>query len=105
LEADTLYRNFAGRSVPSAGTRLLLHAADALQLVNASAEAGVPVVEVDAFLIGPGASVSPGDVADFSATVCEGHGCWTDAETFIRDHTDRGLVFEITLGGDPLNWA
>jgi hypothetical protein len=105
VEADALYRNFAGRAVDSSGGRLLLGTADALELVNASAEAGVPVVEVDAFLIGPGKTVSPGDVGDFSATVCEGHGCWTDAEKFIRDHADRGLVFEVTLGDDPLNWA
>ena len=105
MEADALYRDFAGRAVSSGGTRLLLQAADALELVNASAQAGVPVVEVDAFLVGPGESVSPDDVGDFSATVCEGHGCWTDAESFIRDHAGRGLVFEIRLGGDPLNWA
>jgi ribosomal protein S12 methylthiotransferase accessory factor YcaO len=103
MEADTLYREFAGRAVSNAGTRLLLDAGDALELVNASAEAGVPVVEVDAFKLDE--AVLPDDIGDFSATVSEGHGCWTDAEKFIRDHADRGLVFEITLGDDPLNWA
>jgi hypothetical protein len=103
MEADSLYREFAGRAVPNGASRLLLRVEDAMELVNRSAEAGVPVVEVDAFRLDE--DVSPDDVADFSAAVCDGHGCWTDAEVFIRDHADRGLAFEITLGDDPINAA
>ncbi len=103
MEADSLYREFAGRGVANGGSRLLLRADDAMELVNRSAEAGVPVVEMDAFRVG--ADVSPDDVADFSAAVGEGHGCWTDAEVFIREHADRGFAFEITLGDDPINAA
>ena len=40
--------------------------------------------------------------ADFSAPVREGHGCWQGADAFIRERSKSGLVFELTLGDDPL---
>jgi hypothetical protein len=40
--------------------------------------------------------------ADFSFPVREGHGCWQGADAFIRERSKSGLVFELTLGDDPL---
>ena len=39
--------------------------------------------------------------ADFDVFV-RSTGHRTDAEAFVRERADRGLVFEITLGDDPL---
>jgi len=40
--------------------------------------------------------------ADFSSPVREGHGCWQGADAFIRERSGLGLVFDLTLGDDPL---
>jgi hypothetical protein len=40
--------------------------------------------------------------ADFAAAVAEGHGCWEDAEAFVRARRRQGLVFEVMLGDDPI---
>ena len=34
--------------------------------------------------------------------VAQGHGCWQDAESIIRSRAAAGLVFELTLGDDPV---
>ena len=104
MEAESLYREFSNRAVPSSGGGLLLRPEDALQLVNRAAEAGVPILRVDGVHLTPDGA-RPEEAADFSADAGQGHGCWTDAEAFVRDHRDRGLVFAITLGDDPINAA
>lgn len=103
MEAQTLLREFAPRAAPYRDGLLLFRADDALQLVNRAAEAGVPVVRIGGRHEGSGQL--PDDGADFAAAVREGHGCWTEAEAFIRGRQDRGLLFEVTLGDDPLNAA
>jgi hypothetical protein len=106
MEAESLVREFASRAVPHAAGHLLLEAADAIVMINKAAEAGVPVVRVDGFRSGAeGTAPSAEDVADFSVAAGEGHGCWTEAEEFVRSRMDRGLVFELTLGPDPINAA
>lgn len=106
MEAESLHREFAGRAVAHGGGLQLLRPADAIQLVNRAAEAGVPVVAVRGFQIGPeGTRPSTENAADYSDAVGDGHGCWTDAEAFIRAREADGLVFQLSLGDDPLNAA
>ena len=105
MGAESLYREIAERAVPGGG-RALLRPADAIQMINRAAEAGVPIVRVDGFPLGPGETgASAGDVADFAAPVADGHGCWTEAEAFIQARAEGGLGFELTLGDDPINAA
>jgi hypothetical protein len=106
MEAEILAREFASRAVPHHGGHLLLTATDTILLINRAAEAGVPVVRVDGLRPGPdGTAPARGETADFSAAAGEGHGCWTEAEEFVRARMEPGLVFELTLGTDPLNAA
>ena len=103
MKAERLYAQFRSRGVPSQEGVLLLQAADALDLIEEAGDEGVPVVGVDGMRVAADATESPLDqVADFSARVAEGHGCWAEAEAFIRERADQGLAFEITLGDDPL---
>jgi len=105
MPAEALHREFAALAVPSSGGRLLLRPADAARLIDRAAEAGIPIVRIDGFSPGPGEPRSAEDGADFSAEVAEGHGCWSEAEAFLRERADRELVFELTLGADPINAA
>ncbi|HEX8453486.1 MAG TPA: hypothetical protein VF647_15395 [Longimicrobium sp.] len=106
MEAEILAREFASRAVPHHGGHLLLTATDAILLINRAAEAGVPVMRVDGLRPGAeGTAPARGETADFSAAAGEGHGCWTEAEEFVRARMEPGLVFELTLGTDPLNAA
>jgi hypothetical protein len=103
MKAEMLEREFRPRCAAPAQNRLLLRAADALALVDRAAEEGVPIVRVDGVrLAAQGAEASPEHAADFSPAVAEGHGCWEDAEAFIRARSDADLVFELTLGDDPV---
>jgi hypothetical protein len=106
VKADLLQQEFAPRCVPHAGgSPLLLGANDALDLVDRASEEGVPVVRVHALLVATGADStadSAAPPADFSAAVAGGHGCWVDAERFIRARGRRGVAFDVALGGDPL---
>lgn len=101
MQADSLRKEFADRAVPLDGHPLVLRADDAIQLINRAAERGVPVVAVDGLRVGGGREES----ADFSAAVGEGHGCWVEAEAFVRGRGGRDLVFGLALGDDPLNAA
>ena len=103
MKADLLNREFAPRAVPHAGGPLRLAPDDALALVDRASEEGVPILTVDALTVAADREVrrTP-HRADFSADVAEGHGCWTDADDFIRARRDRDVVFEFTLGDDPL---
>jgi len=103
MKAVRLQQEFASRGVDHAGGPLLLRAPDAVALVNRAAEEGVPIVGVDGLLVTPTSTQSPIEqVIDFSARVAEGHGCWQEAESFIRERASTGLVFELTLGDDPI---
>ena len=71
--------------------------------MNRAADEGVPVLGVDGMLVEDKSTVSsPEHLADYSKDVAQGHGCWQDAESFIRVHMHLGLIFEITLGSDPV---
>ena len=103
MKAERLQSEFAPRGVPYVGGLLLLQPADAVALVNRAAEEGVPVLGVDGLQVTEGSTVSPLEhVADFSKAVAQGHGCWEEAESFIRARANLGLVFEVALGDDPV---
>ena len=103
MKAARLAREFANRAVPHSGNLLLLRPGDALALVSRAAEEGVPIVGIDGVRVSATATESPIEhLADFSAAVAGGHGCWQDAEKFIRERDALGLVFELTLGSDPI---
>ncbi len=103
MKAEILEREFRSRSAAPSETLLLLAGADALALIDRAAEEGVPIVGIHGFRVGGGEAEPDRDqIADYSAAVAEGHGCWEDAETFIRARSDTDLVFELTLGDDPV---
>ena len=103
MKAKRLVREFADRGVPFGSGALVLRQTDALALVNRAAEEGVPIVGIDGMRVTETSAESPVEhLADFSAAVAKGHGCWEEAEAFIRARDGLGLVFELTLGDDPV---
>jgi hypothetical protein len=101
MKADLLTHEFASDAVPNADGRLLLDPGDTLALISRATEEGVPIVAVRGVADGQVADAAP-EAADFSAAVAEGHGCWEDADAFVRARRGKGLVFELTLGDDPI---
>jgi hypothetical protein len=101
MKADLLTHEFASDAVPNADGRLLLDPGDTLALISRATEEGVPIVAVRGVADGRVAGAAP-EAADFSAAVAEGHGCWADADAFVRARRGKGLVFELTLGDDPI---
>jgi hypothetical protein len=103
MKADLLRKEFAPDAVPAADGQLLLDCGDTLALIGRATEEGVPIVAVrgmtDARAAGAAAAA---EAADYAAAVAEGHGCWEDADRFVRARRNRGLVFEVTLGDDPI---
>ena len=101
MKADLLREEFASDAVPDADGRLLLDPGDTLALISRATEEGVPILAVRGVADATGTGGTP-EAVDFAAAVAEGHGCWADADAFVRAHRDRGLVFEVALGGDPI---
>jgi hypothetical protein len=101
MKADLLEAEFASRGVPDSGGPLLLRATEALAFVSRASDEGVPVLGVDGFTA-RGTEALPGDIADYSDDVAQGHGCWQAADLFIRERSRRDLLFEVTLGDDPV---
>ena len=103
MKAELLEQEFRSRSAAPGDTLLLLRAADALDLIDRAAEEGVPILGVDGFRL-TSERIEPvlDRIADYSAAVAEGHGCWEAADAFIRAHREEPLVFELTLGDDPV---
>jgi hypothetical protein len=101
MKADLLRTEFASDAVGDADGRLLLDPGDTLALIGRATEEGVPIVAVRGVADGH-AAAPDAEVADYSAAVAEGHGCWADADAFVRARRKRGLVFELTLGDDPI---
>jgi hypothetical protein len=101
MKADLLRHEFASDAVPDADGRLLLEPGDTIALIDRATEEGVPIVAVRGV---PDArhAAARADAADYAAAVAEGHGCWADADAFVRAHRGQGLVFEVTLGDDPI---
>jgi hypothetical protein len=103
MKADLIERAFTSRSVKNPAGLLLLRPVDAIELLNQAADEGVPVIGVEGFIVTPSGTESPAEhIADYSTLVAQGHGCWQEAEQFIRARSDGDLVFEIVLGDDPL---
>jgi len=103
MKAERLYTEFRAHGVANPGGRLLLRASDAVALVAEAADEGVPILGIDVRRVVAGAvDPSSEDRADFRAQVAEGHGCWADAEAFIRAQHGAEPLFELTLGDDPL---
>jgi hypothetical protein len=103
MKAERLESEFASRNVSPRGGLLLLRPADAVALVRSAADEGVPILGVDGLRVSDAQTESPVEhLADYSRRVAEGHGCWQDAEAFILEREEAGLVFELTLGSDPL---
>ena len=103
MKADYLEKEFANRAVPYRGGLLLLSPDDAIALVRRAADEGVPILGVDGLRVTEAATESPLEhLIDLSRRVADGHGCWEEAEAFIQARAGSGLVFEVTLGSDPL---
>ena len=101
MKADLLQQEFEPRRLPLDTHRLFLVADDALDLIDRASEEGVPIVSVNVVQLHADRA-EPDAPADFSAGVAGGHGCWTDAEDFIRSRSATPTAFELTLGDDPL---
>ena len=103
MKADMLEREFAPRAIAYESGLLLLRPADAIELVNRAADEGVPILGIEGARASTQGTQSPLEqLADYSAAVANGHGCWEEAETLIRGRGDRGLILEVLLGGDPI---
>jgi hypothetical protein len=111
MKAELLTQEFASDAVPNADGRLLLDPGDTLALISRATEEGVPIlgvrgVRVAADRAGPAAGSAAGSAAehaaDYAAGVAGGHGCWVDADAFVRARRGQGLAFELTLGDDPI---
>lgn len=103
MKADMLEEEFRPRTVDERARLLLLRPDDAIDLVNRAADEGVPIVRVQGLAdVAPQSERELADGADFSPAVGQGHGCWEAADRFIRTRSDRGLVFSIILGDDPI---
>ena len=99
MTADELAAEFYAKAVPHSGTLTLLQADDAIELVRRAAELHISVLGVDGFVVSAGNTASPPEhIAGFSARGKGCRGCWTEAEAFILQRAERGLVFEIGLG-------
>jgi hypothetical protein len=100
MNAEELEREFRPRGVPYGDGLLLLAADDALEFVRRAEAAGVAILGVDGMFVSPTATVSPIEhIADFSAAVARGEGCWAYGREFIEDRRLLGMVFEVTLDG------
>jgi hypothetical protein len=103
MKAERLQDEFTAERVPCGEQLLLLRATDAVVLVDNAAEEGVPIVAVKGVRVSDRGIESPIEhLADYSSAVAEGHGCWAEAEAFIRARAGSDLVFSVRLGGDPL---
>jgi hypothetical protein len=102
LKAERLYLDFRTSAVADVGERLLLDADDALALVSEAADDGVPVIALDGLRLEADGPTATEHAVDFSADVAVGHGCWAQAEAFLRARRRAGLAWEVTLGDDPL---
>jgi hypothetical protein len=99
MNADDLEQEFKSRGVREGGSLLLLAAHDAVALVRRAAHAGVPILGVEVMFVSESGTGSPIDhIADYSAAVDRGDGCWSSAEAFIEEHRTTGMVFEVVLG-------
>ena len=98
-----LAREFEERNARPTDGRLLLQAADAIALIDRAAEEGVPIVSIQGVVPRAATREAPREHAvDFLPRVLEGHGCWQEADAFIRERSGLGLAFELTLGDDPV---
>jgi hypothetical protein len=103
VKADLLAREFEERNARPTDGRLLLQAADAIALIDRAAEEGVPIVRISGVAVAAHFVESSREhEVDFSPRVLEGHGCWQEADAFIRERSELGLAFELTLGDDPV---
>lgn len=103
MKAKKLRSEFGPRAVEHSGELLLLKPADALDLITRATEEGVPIVGLHAFAMdAPGTQPRLEQAIDYADAVTDGHGCWHDAEDFIRQRAALGLVFEVLLGSDPI---
>lgn len=104
MKAEILQTEFASRGIPHDGDGLFLLPPDALALVNRAADEGVPIMSVSA--LSPAADATGAlplqRLADFSPRTAEGHGCWEEAESVIRERSTVGAAFHLTLGDDPV---
>jgi hypothetical protein len=103
VKADLLEGEFSGKRVPYQGGLLLLEGPDAIALVRRATEEGVPILGVNCLILSDNGTREPSDqIADYSPSVREGHGCWEAAEAHIATRIPGPYVFEVVLGDDPV---
>jgi hypothetical protein len=99
VTADELEDEFQAKVVQYSYGLLLLPPDDAVALIRRAAESRIGILGIDGMLIGPGETVSPIEhIIDFSTAHSRGDGCWAEAEDFIGQRSEPGLVFEVVLG-------
>jgi hypothetical protein len=103
VKAERLEAEFRSRAISYPGRSLLLEASDAIALVRRAAEEGVPILGVNCLIVSADRTEEPIDqIADYSAAVAQGHGCWEEAEAHIIARRNGPYVFALALGGDPV---
>lgn len=100
-KAKRLEAEFHSRSIRDARA-FSFDGETAVAFINRAADEGVPVLGVQAMRATSG-KVKPGeDLIDFSGEVGQGHGCWEEAEAFVRARTGSATAFQVVLGDDPV---
>ena len=103
MKAENIAAEFAPNRVPYPGGLLLLDGPHAVALVERAAEEGVPILGVSCRPLSAERAPDPiCEIADFSASVAKGHGCWAEAEKLILSRAVAPCAFEVVLGDDPV---
>ena len=99
MNAAALEAEFASRAIPCDSGLLLLTPDDAIAFVRRARDERIAILGVDGMFATATETVSPLEhIADYTAAVGRGDGCWRIAERFIVDRRELGLVFEVVLG-------
>src|SRR5436305_9702223 len=99
MKAQRLEAQFASRSAQTRGGLLLFQSADAIDLIRSAADEGVPILGINGIRQKESMTASPVQhLADYSRHVADGHGCWAEAEAYVREREHADLLFAGTLG-------
>jgi hypothetical protein len=98
-KADRIEREFTNRAILRGGL-LLLQPSDAIDMVQRCRQESLAILGIDAFKITATATQPViEDSIDFSGETRAVHSLnvWQEAEQFLRNRQNKGLVFEIVL--------
>jgi len=98
---SAIREEFRGKSLLP-GRTVILHPADAIEMVRQCRDKAVPVYGVDGFYLFPNEGVQPSmensiDLSDASQNLHVRDNCWNRAEEFLEQYRARDLAFEVVV--------